>query len=102
VRHSKTGLPTARSTHFDGRGSLIGGVTCSGAVAHPLERGVHPPPCEPLELGLVGAQRLRREVDEALLPGPPPSCVGEDELDEVDRRLWTLGLSSAVTGERGG
>ncbi|MCA3015063.1 MAG: hypothetical protein INH41_21975 [Myxococcaceae bacterium] len=61
-----------------------------------------PAPCEPLELEVVGVKRLRREVVEALLPGPPPVCVSDDELDEVDRRLWTLGLFSAVTVERAG
>ncbi|MBL8923293.1 MAG: hypothetical protein JNJ54_30860 [Myxococcaceae bacterium] len=59
-------------------------------------------PCEPLALEVVGTARLRREVVEDLLPGPPPLCVSDDQLEEIDRRLWSLGLFDAVKVERDG
>jgi hypothetical protein len=58
--------------------------------------------CEPLELEVVGTKRLRREVVEDLLPGPSPVCVTDDELNEIDRRLWALELFDDVTVAREG
>jgi hypothetical protein len=59
-------------------------------------------PCEPLELDVVGIKRLRRDVVEDLLPGPAPLCLTDEQLEEVDRRLWTLGLFDDVKVERDG
>jgi hypothetical protein len=59
-------------------------------------------PCEPLTLEVEGLKRLQRRVVEELLPAEPPTCVSEAQLEEIDRRLWTMGLFDQVQVVRDG
>lgn len=59
------------------------------------------PDCQPVRLEVAGLERLKREVVEDLLPGAPP-CVTEADVEEIDRRLWTMGLFDQVKVELDG
>jgi hypothetical protein len=58
--------------------------------------------CEPVTLEVEGLARLRRTVIEDLLPARLPACVSDDEVEEIDRRLWTSGLFDQVSVTRDG
>jgi hypothetical protein len=58
--------------------------------------------CEPVTLEVEGLKRLKRSVVEELLPAALPACVSEADIEEIDRRLWTMGLFDQVSVVREG
>jgi hypothetical protein len=59
-------------------------------------------PCEPVILEVEGLKRLKRSVVEELLPAALPACITDSDIEEVDRRLWTMGLFDQVSVVREG
>lgn len=47
-----------------------------------------------------GFSRVKLGVLEEILPRPVPACITDDELGELERRLWALGLFDDVRVER--
>jgi hypothetical protein len=47
-----------------------------------------------------GFERVKLGVVEEILPRPLPACITDDELKELERRLWTLGLFDDVSVAR--
>lgn len=58
--------------------------------------------CEVDALELRGFARVKPEVVEELLPRALPTCLRDDELVELRRRLWALGLFDDVHVARRG
>ena len=63
----------------------------------------HPAPvasCEVMDVVVSGPTRLNHDVVLELLPREPPACYSDEEIGELERRLWSLAIFDDVRVER--
>jgi len=57
-------------------------------------------PCDPLPLSVEGLKRVSPSVIDEVLPRAMPACLTDEELAELERRLWSLGIFDSVQVRR--